>query len=350
MGRPLIIIVGGLIVLFGLVQLGAWQRIDLLNHMNVNQYQETDLRNQAMGGLDLGLRMFNQDRVEPSVIEQVSLTRGNANVKLSLLTPLEDLSLSDGQVRIVSLASDPFNRQYETSAIVIFGGDVDFPTVHGAIGVYDENTVLRFHGVGNDAKVDGNDLAGEEDALPGIVAVRSYDDVVETSGNANIEIDGADGDEEAGDHSFAHNPGLDADELDYYYNRYVENGQLFNENNYGTLNEPQVMIMPEGETTRINNITDLGGVIVVPTGAVLNLRGKTEFYGLIINYGKMQVGGTVKIEGGLMMGGEAEAEVDEDEDIFGGTPTVKYNSEVFNTMSQSISNIIGTPEVIAIRN
>ena len=337
MGRPLIIIVGGLIVIVGLAQLGAWQRIDVLNQMNVNQYQETQLRNKAMGGLDLALRMNNIEGADQSEIEQATLSRGNVSVDLSVTTSDEESSLSDGQIRIIATATNSNEQSHQASAIVE-RGQTTVPTPDAAFGVYDEGSMIDIRG---NPTISGEDDDGD-DHLPGVVSWRDKDDVIEGRGGA-YELKGE-------PDEFVKDQDLNDDQFEEDYQHFLNVGRPFShESNYGTLNQPSVMIA-QSDLEFTGGEETMSGIMVVPEGVTLRISGNFEFHGFILSKGTIDMGGggNVDIYGGIMVGGnDGEAEIDAEE-IFGNV-TIQHRGSVRENLENNM-RVPGNVNVVGIRN
>ena len=356
MGRPLIIICAGLIIIVGLIQLGVWNRVSSLDRANVETAYSVDLKNHAKAGLDRAIREYMDTGSTSHTI--LPMAGGTVVVEVTECPngsvshcPEESEMYMDDDASMVLASATGYDGMQEDVHAIIEPGGMAFPPVDAAIGVYDEFTELEFKGVGSDSKVDGHDISGNGEHLPGITGVRSYDETV-TKSNTNVEIEGEGGDAEADPDSYVHNEDLDADLVQEYFDAYWEHGTTFNPNDestHGTPSNPQVMKMTQDAD--ISGNTTLGGVIVVPEGVELKMRGQTEFHGLILSYGSLDIAGTVDIYGAVMLGQDANTEIDEDpDDPFAGTPTVNYNSELFDDMEGGISTIIQTPQVTAINH
>ena len=340
MGRPLIIIVGGLIVIVGLAQLGAWQRVDLLNQMNVNQYQETDLRNQAMGGLDIAMRKYKQDGTDEDDFSTLELNRNNGVTVRVTMDSGGDINIADGQSRILSVASNSNGQEYEVSAVVE-NDQAYVPTPDAAFGVYDEGSMIDIKG---NPTISGENYDEDEDAedLPGVVSWREKGDVIEGSGEA-YEIEGdPDG--------FVQDEDLDGDQFEEDYQHYMDVGQPFNyESNYGTLNQPRVMIA-QSDLEFTGGEETMSGIMVVPEGVTLRISGNFEFHGFIYSKGTIDMGGggTVDIYGGIMVGGnDGKAEIDAEEMI--GDVTVQHRGSVRENLENNM-HVSGNANVVGIRN
>lgn len=336
MGRPLIIIVGGLIVIVGLAQLGAWQRVDLLNNMNVNEYQQTDLRNQALNGLDKGLRKYVQEGTGEDEFSALELNRDNGITVNVTMDGGGEMNLPAGQSRILSVATGYGEQQYEADAIVTTD-QVEVPAPDAAIGVYDDGSIVDIRG---NVTVSGYDVDEEED-IPGMISRREREEVVDETGNPEIEGEPED---------FKQDEDLSEDEFDEIYDEFKDIGDPFDyETNYGTKSNPRVMVLDSDEKFA-GGEEPMGGIMVVPEGVNVTFDGKGnfEFYGYILSKGTIDIKGTVNVFGGIMIGGQdSEAEIENEELM--GTIKVQHSSSVRDMLENNLF-VSDNARIVAISN
>ncbi len=321
MGRPLLIIVTGLTVVFGIIQLGVWQRISLIDEDNSESAKEYDLRHHARSGLDEGIRKISHEE-NPAFPFELMVDGISIEVDVYDGTGMD---LQPHQTRLDVRARGYGGKTYEMHAIVQRPQPI--PETKGAVGLYGENNHLNIRG---DVEISGYDQSGSGHDLPGIVGVSDEEDALSMSGNA-YTIEGE-------PDEYVQDEEMNTSELDEYYERYMEMGQRFTDEStsFGTPDNPEIMIM-EGENSFSGGTDTMGGVIVVPPGSKLELGGNFEFEGLILNLGQLEVRGNVDISGGIMFGDNSEADFeDADEHEMTGTSRISFDSSVINNLKEKI--------------
>lgn len=350
MGRPLVIICSGLIIIVSLIQMGALNRVNSLTQSNVETVENVDLKNHARAGLDQIIREYiNSGSVNHSItpIGDGSITLEVTecpNSSVSACPDESEMNLDSEEEMILASATGYDGKEQNIHAIM--AGAPPTPSMDAAIGIYDTTTVLDIRG---NVSVTGYDQGDAGIDLPGITAIRDKDVVTDISGGA-YTIEGE-------PEGFIQNENLDYEMLQEYYERYMDKGQVLGDDSspgsYGTPENPKIMIM-EGENKFRGGDPHMGGVIVVPPGSLLDLGGNFEFDGLIVNYGRLDIRGSVNISGGIMIGDDAHTEIDDDpdddEDIMTGTVNIEYNSDVFEGIHDNLDAWDVPPEVRAISN
>ncbi len=321
MGRPLLIIITGLTVIFGIIQLGVWQRFSMLSEENAKSAETYDLRHHARSGLDEGIRRISHESsaefpfelITDGVTTSVSLSEGSGN------------ELEPHQTRINAVSNGYGDKVYEAHAIVQRPEPV--PQSRGAIGMYSENNHMNIRG---NVKISGNDKSGSGSNLPGITGASDKDDALSMSGQS-YTIEGE-------PENYMKDDDINPDELNEFYERYMETGQRYTDesSSFGTPDDPSVMIM-EGENKFSGGTGTMGGVMVVPPGSKLELGGSFEFEGLIVNLGELQIRGNVEIRGGVMFGEDSEGDFDDAEsDEMTGTSRIYYDSDVIGNLKKRV--------------
>ena len=280
------------------------------------------MHNIARSGLDEGLRRHMH--VNGANFPFTYQTH-DFEVNVSFYSAAEDTTLKNSQARIVSVASG-WDREVHVHAIT--ENPSVFPEIKGTLGFYSPESELSITGntkvYGQDTNPDGT--PGVLPTVPAISSIISEDELMAQQGNAQF----------SGDPDFVKQD-MDHDELMRYTNLYMQNGTVFTGSNYGTPESPSIMII-NGEQ-KITDNTNMAGILIVPAGAMLELRGNFNFQGLIVVLGELDIRGNVSIYGSMKFGSQAKIEIDEtdsSEGTFSGNTHIYYSSAALDHINNNL--------------
>jgi len=336
MGRAMLFLVTGSFIIFGMIQLGVFDRQSEINNMNVNYFLTAQARNLANTGVERALNnlianpnwrtnmnapqqyIYGDNRVQVWVIDNNTV---GGNVPPGFIHVR-----ARGLVGAVT--ADAVAR------VFLSGG---LPPINAAMGIYTDNLDFNVAGSsflisGHDVNPDGSD--GPDDSLPGIAvnSTAAYDEIMSSTNvlqKTRIQGDG-------GSPSLTFSPDMDGDILQDFVNNAIANA----DENYvnftasgvgslGTVANPKIVVI-EG-VLEVRNATG-AGIIIIKEGGSLDARGNFDnFQGLIIVQGNADLTrGNIHLFGAMLFGGDNPSiEIDID---FRGNVNVQYSSAALDNL------------------
>lgn len=333
MGRSLLIMCMGAIVIFGMVQQAVQKRQLTFTESNVETFNVSHARNATSSGLEMGINRVLHDN-------------NWDDIERPWLFPIDDMN-----VRVFVDRNDDFpdevpptylrvRSEYEAAnrplqAFAFLKRGEITPPVEGAVGFYGEGSRLNLSGnakiYGHDTTPSGDPVVGDasDTVLPGIVSVDTEDELIDQSGTAATY---------EGDPNFLHNEELDGQEIHDLMEMYKSERDPYVEGNLGTVDNPRITVLEENQKIRDN--TNAGGILIITEGTTLELRGDFMFEGLVLVEGTLDIRGNVHIFGAMMFTDNSLLEIDDPEDddaTFTGNTSIYYSSKALMNVNDKLS-------------
>lgn len=343
MGRAALLICTGFTVILGIIRYDIHNRQISQTSLNVDYVNQSQARNMAMSGMEIGIREIMEDfgwRPDPEPWT-ITISGNTADVYIDD-DETHPGELESNQVR-VRTQSEIGGRQGNAHAILELGNII--PKIPGAMGFYTDKSKLNINGNafefnGNDTNPDGS--SGDEAALPGVVADSiAYDDLLNNL-NSNQKQTVEEGGYEQED--------LDNEDLQEHIDKYVDVASPFDGSSVsplGSPDNPKVTILDGAGEAK----DEIGaGIFIIPEGTTFTAKGDFTFHGLIIVQGKLDLRGNVTVFGSmlfggeLLYGGESELEIpvnEEGEASFSGTVGVNYSSSALTNVNNKLAHLFG---------
>ncbi len=355
MGRAMLLIVTGLFVIFGVIQVAVNKRHIQINNINVGYWNESQARNVAHAGMESAFNKLASDvswRTGTSTPFTFVFGADTAFVFV-LDNTMSGVTLGNGILEIRSTGRVNDIDHEARAQLFITGG---LPPVDAAMGIFTEN--LDFMVAGSAFLINGLDTnpdgtPGPVDPLPGISVNNqaAYNEImIELNDSQKDRIQGMEPDEESitsiggtidEDHpSLNYNPAMDPDLLEEFVQKALLNADATytnfsasGEGSLGTPENPQIIVV--NGVLDVTNATGAGVLIITETGR-LDARGNLDNYqGLIIVQGSADMTrGNINIFGSMLFGGDnPHLEIDID---FRGNVTVQYSSQVLTSLNNQL--------------
>jgi hypothetical protein len=338
MGRALLFLCTGSFVIFGMIQLGVFDRQGSINEMNVNLVETAEARNIANSALERVLfQIVDNPNLRATPEDPILFIYGTSTANVAIVdrnTPGVTIPPSIIEVRSVGIVGE--SNALAIARLEISGG---LPQINGAMGIFTDNLDFNVAGSaflisGDDKNVDGTD--GTMGSLPGI-AVNSLDAFNEINSSLNSsQKERVQGEDVGGDASLSYNPDMDGTELEAFIQRAIDNADVTYDNyvasgegSLGTPEDPKILVF-DG-ILEVKNATG-AGIIIIKEGGTLDARGNFDNYqGLIIIQGRADMTrGNINIIGAMLFGGENPSiEIDID---FRGNVHIQYSSQVLSSL------------------
>ncbi|MEX0929332.1 MAG: hypothetical protein WD266_07935 [Balneolales bacterium] len=343
MGRAAIFLCGGFAIILGIIQFNILNSQVSQSKLNVEYVNQSQARNMAMSGMEFGIREIMHEegfewRPDP---QPMKVTFNGTGIDVYIddhsTHPAE---LETDQIR-VRAESEMFERTSRAEAILV--RESIFPPIPGAMGFYGEDSQLN---IGGNAKVYGEDVdppggaPGDGENKPGIASVIGEDELINSTGNAN-EIDGEPPFKEED---------LDAEELQENIDNYLAEAESYT-GELGTAENPKIIKLDE--TVKLNDEGG-AGILIIPPGVTLELRGSFTFEGLVIVQGALDIRGNVTIYGSMLFGDNSLLEIedaDPSQPELSGNTTIQYSSSALANVNQKFAHKFDKqPEIVSIRD
>lgn len=354
MGRGMLLIVTGLFVIFGVIQLAVNNRHIQINNINVGYWNNSQARNVSHAGMESAFNKLASDvgwRTGTSTPFNFVFGADTASVFV-LDNSMSGVTLGNGIVEIRSIGRVNGVEHEARAQLFVTGG---LPPVDAAMGIFTENLDPTF--IGNAFSINGIDTnpdgtPGPVGALPGISVNNepAYDILMDRLDGRYDNVTGLEPDAESiasiggsvdADHpSLNYNPAMDPALLEDFVAKALLNADAIYENHsasgqgsLGTPENPQVIVV--NGVLDVTNATGAGILIITESGK-LDARGNLDNYqGLIIVQGNADMTrGNINIFGSMLFGGE-NPHLDIDID-FRGNVDIQYSSQVLTNISNQL--------------
>ncbi len=348
MGRAMLLLCSGLIIVFGVVQMSLNAKQQSMATFNVDYANSLNARNTSNAGMERAINRIMNNPNWRTDAGPWTVQFGDWPVVITSVDNSTDPSLGANEVRIT--ATCEINGVTEQSIAVLQRGvGLPLPTVEGAMGIFTDNLDLTVSGssfliTGNDTNPNGT--AGDEPPLPGM-SVSSLAAYLEIMSSLNAtqknRVQGS-----GGTPSVQLDPSMDADALQAFFDAIISNPTEYYPGNYtasgaGSLGSPEnpKIIVVDG-TLSVTNATGAGILVITETG-ILDARGNFDNYqGLILIQGSADMTrGNINIHGAMMFGGNNPSlKIDID---FRGNVNIHYSSTALE-FAQILANNSGSGE------
>lgn len=346
MGRALLFLTSGTFIIFGMIQLGVFDRQINIATINVEYVEAADARNTANAAIEMVLNELAADpTLRASELNPRTYQYGDARARVAIVdNDTEGVTLPPNIVEIRSRGEAGGNEAMAVARIEITTG---LPEINGAMGIFTDN--LDFNVSGSAFLISGHDVnpdgtPGTATSLPAIaVNTNEAFDEIDSSLNASQKsrLQGS-----GGTPSLELNGDMDGSALQDFVDKAVANADHIYEDysasgvgSLGTPDDPKIIIV-DG-TLDVLNATG-AGIIVIREGGLLDARGNFDNYqGIIIIQGKADMTrGNIHIVGAMLFGGSNPSiEIDID---FRGNINIQYSSSVLQNLSTNIPAAAGT--------
>ncbi len=345
MGRAMLLLVSGLVIVFGVVQLSLNAKHQSMAEFNVTYANTMIARNMSNAGMEQAMFRIMENPTWRTNNGPWIVNFGNWNVSVMS----EDInmvpSLAPNQVRIT--ATCVVNGVTERSVVLLQRGEgLPIPTVNGSMGIFTENLNLSVSGSaflisGNDRNPDGT--AGPAGSLPGMAVsnLAAYNEIMASlNASQRTRVQGA-----GVSPSVRLDAGMDGAALQAFFNAIIANPDQYYPGNHtatgagslGTPANPQIIVVDGALDVR--NATGAGILVITENGS-LDCRGNFDNYqGLILIQGNADMTrGNIKIVGAMMFGGSNPSlQIDID---FRGNVQIQYSSQALQ-IAQNKANAAG---------
>lgn len=331
MGRAMLLLCSGLIIVFGVVQMSLNAKQQSMATFNVAYANTLNARNTSNSGMERAINRIMDDPTWRTDAGPWTIEFGNWPVVITSEDNSTDSTLAANEVRIT--ATCVINGQTEQSiAVLQRGAGLPIPTVEGAMGIFTDNLDLSVSGsafliTGNDTNPDGS--AGGESPLPGmsVSSLAAYTEILSSlNASQQSKVQGS-----GGTPAVQLDPTMDNDALQDFFDSIIANPDEYYAGNHtasgegslGTPEDPKIIVV-DG-TLSVTNATGAGILVITESGA-LDARGNFDNYqGLILIQGSADMTrGNINIYGAMMFGGDNPSlQIDID---FRGNVNIHYSS------------------------
>lgn len=331
MGRAMLLLCSGLIIVFGVVQMSLNAKQQSMATFNVAYANSLNARNTSNAGMERAIHRIMNDPAWRTDYEPWTIPFGDWSVVITSVDNSTDPSLGANEVRIT--ATCEINGASEQSIAILKRGEgLPIPEVEGAMGIFTDNLSLSVSGsafmiTGNDTQPDGT--AGEDSPLPGmsVSSLTAYNEIMSSLNASQRErVQGS-----GGTPSVNLDATMDNTALQDFFNAIIANPDEYYAGDHsatgigslGTPENPKIIVV-DG-TLSVTNATGAGILIITESG-VLDARGNFDNYqGLILIQGSADMTrGNINIYGAMMFGGNNPSlQIDID---FRGNVNIHYSS------------------------
>jgi hypothetical protein len=342
MGRAMLLLVSGLIIVFGVIQMSLNAKQQAMAEFNVEYANSLVARNTSNAGMEQAIHRIMEDPDWRTGANAWDLRLGDWTVSITTDDASTDASMAANQVRIT--ATCVVGGVTERSiALLQMGEGLPIPEVEGAMGIFTENLDLSVSGsafliTGNDTDPDGG--AGSGVSLPGmsVSSLAAYNEILSSlNATQQTKVQGA-----GGPPAVQLDPTMDATALQTFFDAIIANPDEYYAGNHtatgvgslGTPEDPKIIVV-DG-ILDVQNATGAGILVITETGQ-LDARGNFDNYqGLILIQGSADMTrGNINIYGAMMFGGDNPSlQIDID---FRGNVNIHYSSQALD-VAQTLAN------------
>lgn len=342
MGRAMLLLVSGLIIVFGVIQMSLNAKQQAMAEFNVEYANSLVARNTSNAGMEQAIHRIMEDPDWRTGAYAWDLRLGDWTVSITTDDASTDASLAANQVRITATCVVAGVTE-RSIALLQVGEGLPIPEVEAAMGIFTENLSLSVSGsafliTGDDTDPDGG--AGSGVSLPGmsVSSLAAYNEILSSlNATQQSKVQGS-----GGTPSVQLDPTMDADALQTFFDAIIANPDEYYPGNHtatgvgslGTPEDPKIIVV-EG-ILDVQNATG-AGILVIKEAGQLDARGNFDNYqGLILIQGSADMTrGNINIYGAMMFGGDNPSlEIDID---FRGNVNIHYSSQALE-VAQTLAN------------
>lgn len=330
MGRGLVIIVTGMVFIFGMIQLGISNRHNSEAGINIDYASWVQARNVAASGAEVGIMELIRDKTWRPANGLLELNLGEFTADVQVLDSIIDSTIGLRQARVISEATIG-GRTARVNGLLQERSRV--PKSEGAMAIYSPDVTFRANGTaflvsGTDGETD------DSNQKYGIAAGNTtvYDKVMaELKANQEVQVEGKGGTPSVAEVADRNEELLEL--ISWYYNianttdfgTVYDNLHLKGGEQLGTIEEPKITYV-NNDMSVSGNSSGAGILIVGPEGSLDMTGGGSRnfnFHGLVIVMGEAKVQGNMNIEGTMLFGGTNPLI----EITIGGNIEIRYSSK-----------------------
>jgi hypothetical protein len=341
MGKALLLICSGLVILFGLIQVDVQQRQGDMIKRSANAAYKAQARNMANEAVDIAMQKLEVNPGWRNGYQQWPVTLDNGTATVKIIDYSTDTSLTYRQLKLISKSVLHSDSAKVITTIQKIGG---MPKVPSAMGFYTDTVNFNANGSsftinGNDTKIDGT--AGYGNSLSGITV---------TSSNAQSTITNAMNTNQAnqvtgsGNYTpnILNNSNLTDTALKNDVQKYIAQadttyyGGTYDGVQFGTESNPQITVV-NGDMT-ISGTSGGFGIMIVENASKIDVTGNFTFNGLIYMEGGMfQSYGNIYINGSLQFGSSSSTKFSGASSSIGGNVNVNYSTQAFQKVENGMA-------------
>jgi len=343
MGRYLLFICSGLVIILGLVKISTQNRQTELIKRSANAANRAQARNMANEAIDLTLQKLDNDPAWRNGYQPWSVTLDHGTASVKIIDYTTDTSLTYKQLKLISTS-----KLNKNSAKVITKVQEKYglPYVPSAMGFYSDTLSFKANGTsfvinGNDTKLDGTAGYGQPVSgisVPGTKAYNTISDAMNQ--NQSNQITGAGGTSP----NIKTDPSLSPKNLEQNAQKFLNNADTtyyagsYTGTQFGTASHPKITVV-DGDIS-VKGTSGGCGIMIVQNASQLTLGGTFTFDGLIIMQGGMfQSSGDVYINGSVQFGSTQSTE------FYGaqlsGNININYSTQAFQKVEGGLGKKLG---------
>lgn len=352
MGRAMLLIVSGLILILGFIRTGISGTLRTMDKQGVRYAESIQARNIAYAGIERAMQEFNEDAglAEPGYSKTFEFNPGKSKVDIDDT----DCSEDDEPCRITLHSIGKFNDEHQGVRMTIEKkSSIEIPEFLTALGISTENFNMDFYG---STTLNGNDAGGECEPVPGVIVpplppcpggiisglLCSLVDLLFGGDNGGI-LGNPVGTAVADLIPF--DPVIElVDDLEHQLGVQRLAGNY--KGSLGSPEEPGVFFV-ESPTKLTGGIDEGYGIMVVRTpsgvevGGDLSIAGNLTFHGLVIfeNVTDITSTGTPNIRGTVMIGQREHYGQDTDISL-GGNTNIQYDCSAREYAEKAVKNLV----------
>lgn len=329
MGRMIMIVVLGFIVIFGSVRTNLNRTAEKAMN-NSSEFAETAQRNQlTTSALEYALSIYIQTGNTDTTIIDTSWLEGIVSASISI----SGQDTVDNIDTLTITATSEIGGIVDSSQIILISNSLMIPPITASVGVDSESASFTFSGnvriYGNDTNMDGT--TGDSDDLAGITVSNADDSTTladDYSGTTFVQGSGT-----SPSISVSDDTTTDLTETVTYYAAVADQSLLdCSSLTPGSSDNPTIAYI-DGDCNLSGNIEGYG---VLAVDGSLEMTGRVRWYGLVIVVGESSMefdaSGTPAIYGGLLLGAPTTAL------SLSGTADLYYSSEAIQMVQTGLEN------------
>jgi hypothetical protein len=299
MGRSMIIVVMGVMLTIGITQTSIFSTMGSMDEKNVTYAENIQAANIAHTAAEMAMLQLRDDPTWRTQGWEVSANGGSAVVSI--------VTVDSDTLRVTSTGS--INDQtYQVSYTILESPLSLVPQFNAAMGIYTDNFIFNIDGAAG--RLDGNDVSGECETVPG-VGVSSETGKAKVGSWSNIK---GDPDGEAGVLEATHEWSDVQKLIDVLSPTATKVTKGIKD--FGSRENPGVFVVDE-QVKLAGGVPTGYGILIVRSGGELELEGgldltgNFEFNGLVIfeNAYNLDARGTPTINGSIMIGGNTDFDI-----------------------------------------
>jgi len=340
MGRYLLFICSGLVIILGLVKISTQNRQIELVKRSATAADRAQARNMANEAIDMTIQKLDNDPSWRNGYQPWSVTLDYGTASVQIIDNTSDKSLKSNQLKLISTSVLNKNTATVQTLVQREGG---LPTITSAMSFYSNNINFNANGAsfqinGNDTNPDGSKGSGS--AVPGVTVPGEdgYNAINNTlKKNQQNDIIGAGGNTP----NISTDSSLDPAKLNKIISKIAQNadktyyGGHYSGLDLGSESNPQITVI-NGDM-KLTGSTEGYGILIIQNSNLMNFAGNFHFNGLVVMMGgTYQSNGNIHLNGSLLLGTSSS------QTSYGatikGNVNINYSSQALQLIQQKLSN------------